>query len=141
MSSKGLVNSTGAEQKLRDAMTRLLAGKPRHCDGKLTKANLAREAGVSPATMFRAKKVLEEWDKHVTSSTPRNAQVSKLESELQASKKRARDLEQQNTVLRRQVTAAATVIAELSARLNQPLSNPVTSLHAKRRSSSDHNPV
>ncbi|BAV23122.1 hypothetical protein P9K31_08005 [Corynebacterium glutamicum] len=121
------------EGKLREAMDRLLTGKPRNCDGKLTKANLAREAEVSQATMYRAKNILAEWDGQVSDSTPRNAQASRLEAELAKSRKRARNLEQQNADLRRQVTAAATVIAELSARLEQPLSSSVTALKTRRK--------
>ena len=42
------------EKKLRDAMERLLTGKPKRTDGRLTKNNLHLEAGVSRATMNRA---------------------------------------------------------------------------------------
>lgn len=132
MSQNSPVTPDNTETKLREAMARLLVGKPQNCDGKLTKANLAREAKVSQATMYRAKNILAEWDSQVSDSTPRNAQVSRLEAELSRSKKRVRDLEQQNAELRRQVTAAATVIAELSARLDQPLSKSVTVLDSKR---------
>lgn len=123
------------ESKLRDAMARLLAGKPRHCDGKLTKANLAREAKVSQATLYRAQAILDEWNTKVSDSTPRNAQMSQLEHDLAASRKRVRDLEQSNTELRRQITAAATVIAELSARLHRPPVGTVAHLSSKKSKS------
>lgn len=132
MSQNSPVTPDNTETKLREAMDRLLVGRPQNCDGKLTKANLAREAKVSQATMYRAKSILAEWDSQVSDSTPRHAQVSRLEAELSRSKKRVRELEQQNAELRRQVTAAATVIAELSARLDQPLSKSVTVLDSKR---------
>lgn len=132
MNKNSPVTPDNTESKLREAMNRLLAGKPRNCDGKLTKANLAREAEVSQATMYRAKNILAEWDEQVSDSTPRNAQTSRLEAELSKSRKRVRDVEQQNAELRRQITAAATVIAELSARLDQPLSRSVTALDSKR---------
>ncbi|UUU21636.1 hypothetical protein [Streptomyces sp. DSM 40750] len=109
------MNDTGVsaktEQKLRDAMDRLLAGKPQHSDGRLTKNNLAQEAGVSPATMFRAKAVLADWDAHITahgSLTPgearRDADIDDLRRQLAAAKKEI-------TELNRRLTAAATVIA------------------------------
>lgn len=132
MSQNSPVTPNSTESKLREAMARLLVGKPQNCDGKLTKANLAREAKVSQATMYRAKNILAEWDSQVFDSTPRNAQVSRLEAELSKNRRRVRDLEQHNTELRRQVTAAATVIAELSARLDRPLSKSVTVLDSKR---------
>lgn len=112
-------NPSNSHRKLREAMDRLFDGKARLTDGKLTKTNLAREAGVSPATMYRAKSLLVEWDQQVSDSTPRNAQVSRLEGELTKTRKRVRNLEQQNANLRRQITAAATVIAELTARMSQ----------------------
>ena len=39
---------------LREAMDRLLAGRPQRTDGRLIKDNLWKEAGVSRATMNRA---------------------------------------------------------------------------------------
>lgn len=132
MNKNSAMTPNNTERKLRDAMNRLLTGKPRHCDGKLTKANLAREADVSQATMYRAKNILAEWDVHVSDSAPKNAQAARLETELSKTRKRVRDLDQKNAELRRKITAAATVIAELSARLDQPLDNPVTALDAKR---------
>lgn len=132
MSKNSPVTPDNTEGKLREAMDRLLTGKPRNCDGKLTKANLAREAEVSQATMYRAKNILAEWDGQVSDSAPRNAQASRLEVELSKSRKRVRDLKKQNAELRHQVTAAATVIAELSARLDRPLNKSVTVLDSKR---------
>lgn len=53
--------SPRTEHALRDAMEQLFAGRPAHTDGKLTKNNLWREAGVSRATMNRATNVLADW--------------------------------------------------------------------------------
>lgn len=44
-----------SEFKLRAAMERLLSGTAEHTDGRLIKENLYREAGVSRATMNRAR--------------------------------------------------------------------------------------
>jgi hypothetical protein len=44
---------------LREAMARLVAGRPRVTDGRLTVANLAREAGVGRSTANRAVDVLD----------------------------------------------------------------------------------
>ncbi|MEV7238556.1 hypothetical protein AB0N06_32850 [Streptomyces sp. NPDC051020] len=105
--------SAKAEHKLRAAMDRLLAGKPQHSDGRLTKNNLALEAGVSPATMFRAKAVLADWDAHIDahgSLTPgearRDADIDDLRRQLATAKKEI-------TELNRRLTAATTVIASL----------------------------
>ena len=48
---------------LREAMARLIAGRPRVTDGRLTVANLAREAGVGRSTANRAVDVLEAFHK------------------------------------------------------------------------------
>jgi|SRR5690625_678498 len=121
-----------SERKLREAMDRLLNGTARHCDGKLTKTNLAREARVSQATMYRAAGVLADWDEQVSDATPRSAQVARLETELSKSRKRVRHLEQQNVDLRRQITAAATVIAELSVRVDQDPTGRVVPLRTAK---------
>jgi hypothetical protein len=54
--------SQSTARALPEAMGRLLAGKPERTDGRLTKANLGREAAVSHATLHRAKTILAEWD-------------------------------------------------------------------------------
>ena len=46
---------------MREAMARLVAGRPRLTDGRLTVANLAREAGVGRATANRAVDVLRDF--------------------------------------------------------------------------------
>lgn len=53
--------SQKTEDALRAAMMRLLEGTSVHTDGRLTVANLAREAGVSRATANRATAVLAEF--------------------------------------------------------------------------------
>ena len=52
--------STETEQRLRAALVRLLTGEAIVTDGRLTVANLAREAGVGRATANRASVVLTE---------------------------------------------------------------------------------
>lgn len=123
-----VVTTTTAETKLQEAMNRLLAGQPRHTDGKLTKANLAREAQVSPATLYRTKSVIEAWNKRVTDTTPRNPEAEKLRGELAAKKARIRDLEGQTRKLKDDLTAAVTVIAELSVRLTAKEQSKVVSI-------------
>ncbi len=56
-------------------------------------------------------------NKRVTDTTPRNPEAEKLRGELAAKKARIRDLEGQARKLKDDLTAAVTVIAELSARL------------------------
>ena len=55
--------SAGSGAMLREAMARLVAGRPRVTDGRLTVANLAREAGVGRSTANRAVDVLDAFHK------------------------------------------------------------------------------
>lgn len=106
------------DKKLRDAMQRLLSGQSTRTDGRLTKANLHIEAGVSRATMNRAGALLTEWDAAVCRDiTPRSRRVAELEAMVTKLKKTLAELRQANTELRRKNQAAATVIAELSAQI------------------------
>lgn len=98
---------------LRAAMDRLLAGRPRHTDGRLVKDNLWKEAGVSRATMNRAHHVMVDWDTRVTECggiTPgearKNDQLTQLRAKLA---ERTREC----TLLNHQLDAAATAIAAL----------------------------
>jgi hypothetical protein len=66
--------SPETEAVLRDAMGRLLTGRPIRTDGRLTVTNLAAEAGVARATANRATSVLEVFKTGVEKSTAaRNA--------------------------------------------------------------------
>ncbi|MER6085442.1 hypothetical protein [Streptomyces sp. NPDC001833] len=96
--------SAATEAKLRAAMHRLLEGSPRHTDGALTKENLAREAGLSHATVHRATEILDEWNTRV----PRPIRRTPAE--------RARD----DTIrgLRTQLTQARAQVCELQGRLD-----------------------
>lgn len=107
--------SSASEAKLRDAMTRLLAGQPQHTDGALTKENLAREADVSHATVHRATGILAEWNTHVPHPirrTPderaRDDTVTTLRAQLTQARDQARELQGQ-------LDALATVTANLYA--------------------------
>lgn len=107
--------SPATETKLRAAMTRLLAGQPQRTDGALTKENLAREAGVSHATVHRATEVLAEWNAHVPHpirSAPeeraRDDALANLRVQLTQARGQARELQGQ-------LDALATVAAHLYA--------------------------
>lgn len=106
--------SDKAERALREAMERLFAGTPLRTDGKLTKNNLWREAGVSRATMNRATAVLADWDSRFNGSTAslhdqKQAQeITELRRQLKAKRDERRRLQDQ-------VDASATVIAVLLA--------------------------
>ncbi|MFV8246851.1 hypothetical protein [Mycolicibacterium peregrinum] len=107
------------EKKLRDAMQRLLAGQSKRTDGRLTKANLHLEAGVSRATMNRADAIIAEWNTAVsTQAAPRDAQIIELTETVSKLKKTIATLRQHNTDLELKNQAAVTVVAELHAQLS-----------------------
>ncbi|MFD7337808.1 hypothetical protein ACFV98_17615 [Streptomyces violascens] len=109
-----MTTSAKTEQALREAMERLFAGKPELTDGKLTKNNLCREAGVSRATMNRASSLMAEWDGRVAASPAalrqqrRDAELTELRGKLRRSREECRNLQEH-------VDAAATVIMTLLA--------------------------
>jgi hypothetical protein len=109
----GYTLSDRTTKRLRDAMDRLLAGRPQRTDGRMIKENLWKEAEVSRATMNRATQIMAEWETRVAacdSFTPREArkndELTVLYADL-ATKTRA------CTKLAQQLDAAATVIAAL----------------------------
>lgn len=111
--------SPATEKKLRDAMQRLLSGQPKRTDGRLTKANLHAEAGVSRATMNRADAIIADWNTAVgTQSAPRDAQIIELKETVSKLKKTIATLRQHNTDLELKNQAAVTVVAELHAQLS-----------------------
>jgi hypothetical protein len=79
--------SPPAANRLRQAMERLLAGRPQRTDGRLIKNNLWKEADVSRATMNRAAPILAEWNTRVAASdafTPAEARKNDELAALQA---------------------------------------------------------
>lgn len=107
------------EKKLRDAMQRLLAGQPKRTDGRLTKANLHTEAGVSRATMNRAEAVTADWDIAVgAQAAPRDSQIVELQDKVSKLKQTIAKLRERNADLEHKNQAAVTVIAELHAQLS-----------------------
>ncbi len=110
--------SPATEKKLRDAMQRLLTGQSKRTDGRLTKANLHAEAGVSRATMNRAEAVIADWDTAVgTQAAPRDSRIVELQNNVSKLKQTIATLRQRNTELERKNQAAVTLIAELNAQL------------------------
>ena len=108
--------SPASEASLRAAMARLLAGQPQRTDGALIKENLAREAGVSHATVHRATTVLAEWNTHVphpVRGTPtertRDDTIAALHTQLAQARRQARELQGQ-------LDALATVTARTPVR-------------------------
>ena len=101
-----------AAKRLRDAMDRLLVGRPQRTDGRLIKDNLWKEADVSRATMNRAAHILAEWNSRVaecegfTSGEARKTTNTTLRTKLANKIRECSDLHHQ-------LDAAATAIAAL----------------------------
>jgi hypothetical protein len=105
--------SPRAAKRLREAMERLLAGRPQRTDGRLVKDNLWKEADVSRATMNRAAHILAEWNTRVAAGdafTPREARKN---DELATLRTKLANKTRECTELHHQLDAAATAIAAL----------------------------
>ena len=99
--------------RLREAMDRLLTGRPQRTDGRLIKDNLWKEAGVSRATMNRATGILADWNTRITACdgfTPREARKN---DELATLRAALADKTRECTELAHRLDAAATAIAAL----------------------------
>ncbi|MFJ7060026.1 hypothetical protein ACIQVA_20285 [Streptomyces microflavus] len=99
--------------KLREAMTRLLAGEPLHTDGALTKENLAREAKVSHASVHRAEEILVEWDAKVARPVLRSSGEVQRDETIADLRRQLREAKAQVTDVQGKLDALATVTANL----------------------------
>jgi hypothetical protein len=122
---------------LREAMDRLLAGRPQRTDGRLVKDNLWKEAGVSRATMNRAHRVMADWDARVTECAGMTPGEARKNDELTQLRAKLADRTRECTQLNQRLDAAATVIAALhhdNTLLREELdrSDQVVSLDAHR---------
>jgi hypothetical protein len=112
--------SPATETKLRAAMQRLLDGTPQRTDGALTKENLAREAAVSHATVYRAETILQEWNARAGQPPAKTAPDVPGDEVITALRAALRDASQKITTLNGRLDALATVTANLY-RENQAL--------------------
>ncbi|MCX4869539.1 hypothetical protein OIC43_42565 [Streptomyces sp. NBC_00825] len=103
---------------LLQAMDRLLAGTPQHSDGSLTVAALAREAGISRASAYRADDVLELFRQRIderSSGPDVPATLRERICELQGEVREARRARHEEiTDLRRSVDTLAQCVQALT---------------------------
>jgi aspartate oxidase len=105
--------SPPAAKRLRDAMDRLLAGRPQRTDGRLIKDNLWKEAGLSRATMNRAARILAEWNTRVAACEGFTPGEARKNDEITALRAKLADKTRECTELHHRLDAAATAIAAL----------------------------
>jgi hypothetical protein len=105
--------SPRAAKRLRDAMDRLLAGRPQRTNGRLIKDNLWKEADLSRATMNRATRILAEWNSRVNACDAFTPAEARKNDEITALRTKLADKTRECTQLHHQLDAAATAIAAL----------------------------
>lgn len=105
--------TTATAQALRTAMHRLLTGAAHRTDGRLTKQNLWKEAGVSRATMNRAHAILAEWDDQVAQRSTADPETARRDGEIHELRLKLAAKKRECTDLHRRLDAAATAIAAL----------------------------
>ena len=141
-------------ERLLAAMGRLLSGSASKTNGKLTASNVALEAGLGRATLYRPgrEKVLKEWERRLTdfhaAPNPKDPHelVRRLTDELARVRRdgnvRSSDLARRNEVLAQQVqhltlelTVARDRIEQLMARQHQSNAGifPITQARKPRR--------
>ncbi|SHX52568.1 Uncharacterised protein [Mycobacteroides abscessus subsp. abscessus] len=123
--------------QIREAMQRLLSGTAQYTDGRLTRTNLALEAGVARATLYRHPDLIAEWACRMTKSEATQAPASHEATIARLT----RQLDQERQ-LRRQseriCDALALVVADLYRQLqnrNDSSTNPVVQINPASRSS------
>ena len=105
--------SPRAAKRLRDAMDRLLAGRPQRTNGRLIKDNLWKEADLSRATMNRATRILVEWNSRVNACDAFTPAEARKNDEITTLRGKLADKTRECTQLHHQLDAAATAIAAL----------------------------
>ncbi len=105
--------SPRAAKRLRDAMDRLLAGRPQRTDGRLIKDNLWKEASLSRATMNRADQILAEWNSRVAECDGFTPSEARKNDEITTLRTKLADKSRECTELHHRLDAAATAIAAL----------------------------
>jgi hypothetical protein len=108
-----MVVSAATERKLRGAMQRLLDGVPLRTDGAITKENLAREANVSHASVYRAESILAEWDAKVALPILRSAGEVRRDETIAELQAKLRTANRRITELNGKLDALASVTANL----------------------------
>lgn len=116
--------SAETEKKLREAMRRLLDGDPIRTNGALNKENLAREAGVSHATVHRAEDIVAEWEARVSKPSTKTAGEERRDEQIAALKLDLTKANHKATELQDKLDALASVTANLY-RENQQLRRDV----------------
>ncbi len=118
------------ERSLREAMRRLLDGRPQRTDGARTISNLAREANVSRATANRAAAVLAEFRSACDGGDLISPDKADDEARVSALKKRVRELTADVTRIQEEKEAlalASLVLFEENQRFAKQLNAPAGS--------------
>jgi hypothetical protein len=138
--------SPRAAKRLRDAMDRLLVGRPQRADGRLLKENLWKEAEVSRATINRATRLLAEWNTRVAECDGFTPSEARKNDELTILRARLADKTRECMQLRHRLDAATTAIAALhhdNVLLRQELNErgQLVTLHGHRSHPSGYEPA
>jgi len=136
---------TETQESLREAMERLFAGKTREKglhDGSLTLVNLAVEADVGRATLYRAEGVVEEFERRLAEIREAGADAAPtakekarlLKDDLANARQRIRELEAQTDTMAQQIQVLALQLHEANRRLADGDGSGVIVLSKERRS-------
>ena len=117
---------TSNEEKIKEAMQRLLAGNSLHTDGKLHVSNLAKEAGLTRQQVYRSEAVeafkehvkrLEETEDHPAEKNL--ATIEKLRKALAEEKQRSTKYRQERDQAKEENKVLAQELLLLDKQLNE----------------------
>jgi hypothetical protein len=86
------VTRTTTQDRLDQALTRLLAGQPAVTDGELTVTNLCEEAGVGRDSYYRTPGVVARFTAAKTSATTPGTELARLRDQVVPLKREITDL-------------------------------------------------
>jgi hypothetical protein len=86
------VTRATTQDRLDQALTRLLAGQPAVTDGELTVTNLCEEAGVGRDSYYRTPGVVARFTAAKTSATPPGTELARLRDQVAPLKREITDL-------------------------------------------------
>lgn len=129
---------TSPRDQIRDAIERLLYGTPQYTDGRLTRTNLALEAGVGRATLYRQPDLLDEWARRTAgsagqlASTSLHAVIARLTQELDQERQRRHQCER---ICESLALVVADLYRQLEARHDSSMGgSPILPINPKQRS-------
>jgi hypothetical protein len=98
-------------QRLEEALTRMLAGRPTRTDGRLTVANLCLEAGVGRDSFYRNPTIRARFAEARANHSTHQPELTRLREQLAAHRSHAKDVARHHADVIRELEQTVTAYA------------------------------